>query len=288
MAKFDMESLISGGKVSKLDTTGTTVERLPLSQIRPSPHNFYNATTGIGDLAESIQANGLLEPLLVRPDGDNYRIISGHRRYNALCEMAALQAAYDYDAIECIVDRAPMTSAQETVKLIEANRQRVKTSYEVATEAERLTAAYVARKVAGETLPGKVRDMVARDMELSASKLARLKVIKDGLTLPGFVEAFEKDKMPESVAYEIAKLPSDEQYRVLDLSIERGEPVSLDLVKRYNFLKLKKSTCNRCEGDHPCNIGNIQYDHFYRYGNVTGCAGCCKRCTSTDSCSYVC
>ena len=36
------------------------------------------------DLQESIQANGVLEPLLVVQDGDGYRLISGHNRLQAV------------------------------------------------------------------------------------------------------------------------------------------------------------------------------------------------------------
>ena len=42
-------------------------------------------------LAESIKENGVLEPILCRPDGNgDYQIVSGHRRL-AACKLAGLE-----------------------------------------------------------------------------------------------------------------------------------------------------------------------------------------------------
>ena len=36
------------------------------------------------ELAQSIKDNGLLQPIVVRPVGDHYEVIAGHRRFNAI------------------------------------------------------------------------------------------------------------------------------------------------------------------------------------------------------------
>jgi ParB family chromosome partitioning protein len=41
------------------------------------------ATELVAELAESINAIGLLQPILLRPDGERYEIIAGHRRFLA-------------------------------------------------------------------------------------------------------------------------------------------------------------------------------------------------------------
>ena len=41
----------------------------------------------IVDLAESIKQKGLIQPIIVKPDGSKYIIISGHRRYRAFKEL---------------------------------------------------------------------------------------------------------------------------------------------------------------------------------------------------------
>jgi ParB family chromosome partitioning protein len=56
-----------------------------LEKIMPSPmqprHHFDEQ--GIGELAESFKAQGVLQPVLVRKKGDNYVLIAGERRYRA-------------------------------------------------------------------------------------------------------------------------------------------------------------------------------------------------------------
>lgn len=41
----------------------------------------------IADLVPSIRANGVLQPLLVRPNCEGFEIIAGQRRYHALLEL---------------------------------------------------------------------------------------------------------------------------------------------------------------------------------------------------------
>jgi ParB family chromosome partitioning protein len=65
---------------------------LPLSQLRPGryqPRTKMNAEA-LAELAESIKARGVMQPILVRPVDDGaYEIIAGERRYRA-AQMAGL------------------------------------------------------------------------------------------------------------------------------------------------------------------------------------------------------
>lgn len=66
-----------------------TIQTLKLSQILPDPDTnsrHYSASeTGLQQLADNIQAIGLILPIAVRPIGDGlYRILDGHRRHQAL------------------------------------------------------------------------------------------------------------------------------------------------------------------------------------------------------------
>ncbi len=67
-------------------------EELPISEIKPNPNQprtDFNEEA-IADLAESIKKEGLLQPILVRPDGKGYQIIAGERRWHA-CRQAGLK-----------------------------------------------------------------------------------------------------------------------------------------------------------------------------------------------------
>jgi ParB family transcriptional regulator, chromosome partitioning protein len=68
------------------------VQMLRLSDITPSPLNPRKSfdPDGLEHLADSIEAQGLLQNLVVRPadDGDGYQIVAGERRYRALSLLA--------------------------------------------------------------------------------------------------------------------------------------------------------------------------------------------------------
>jgi ParB/RepB/Spo0J family partition protein len=66
-----------------------TIQTIKLAQILPDPETnsrHHSASeTGLKELADNIQAIGLILPLAVRPVGDGlYRILDGHRRHQAL------------------------------------------------------------------------------------------------------------------------------------------------------------------------------------------------------------
>ncbi|WP_038055025.1 ParB/RepB/Spo0J family partition protein [Thermus amyloliquefaciens] len=68
------------------------VVRLPLSAIRPNPHQPRRrfSQEGLEELAASIREKGLLQPLLVRPKGEGYELVAGERRLRA-AELAGLR-----------------------------------------------------------------------------------------------------------------------------------------------------------------------------------------------------
>ncbi len=67
-------------------------DRIPLSQIRPNPYQprKHFDQDRLQELADSIRAHGVIEPILVRPDGENYEIVMGERRCRA-SELAGLE-----------------------------------------------------------------------------------------------------------------------------------------------------------------------------------------------------
>jgi ParB family chromosome partitioning protein len=58
---------------------------LPLGLIQPNPmqpRTFFNSD-GLEELAASIRANGIIQPLIVRRAGEGYQIVAGERRWRA-------------------------------------------------------------------------------------------------------------------------------------------------------------------------------------------------------------
>ena len=223
--KFNLAALVPEmDAVSNLDTPRITM--IPITELRPNGGNFYD-TSNFEDLADSIELNGLLEPLCVFRRGQgtgHYVIFSGHRRYKALRLLYEKSGFAKWTEVPCIVYPDPHDANRETVMLIHANSTgRVLSNWEKAQQARRLKEALVAMREGGAELPGRIRDLVAEEMQMSASKLARLEAIGNNLKFPGFADAWKDGRLSESVAYEISKLPMDKQADVWDGMISEGK-----------------------------------------------------------------
>ena len=58
-------------------------DQIPLDQVRASPRNPRHKLEGLDELAASLQAYGLLQPVVVRRVAGVYELIAGHRRLAA-------------------------------------------------------------------------------------------------------------------------------------------------------------------------------------------------------------
>lgn len=80
-----LDALLGG----RMDPESPEVQMVPLAAIRPNPdqpRRFF-ARESLEELAQSIRAQGVLQPILVRPrrgeGGQRYEIVAGERRYRA-------------------------------------------------------------------------------------------------------------------------------------------------------------------------------------------------------------
>ncbi|GAO99977.1 ParB/RepB/Spo0J family partition protein [Fructobacillus ficulneus] len=83
--RISKDALEHSKNISRGPETGEKVVSLPLDKIEANP--FQPRLTfdedSIHELAQSIQENGLLTPIIVRQNGDKYQIIAGERRFRA-------------------------------------------------------------------------------------------------------------------------------------------------------------------------------------------------------------
>lgn len=96
-----------------------TIKYLPRHQLEPHPDNPRKELGDLSELAASIKKQGLLQNLTVVPSPDRegiYRIVIGHRRFNA-----SREAGLDY--LPCIVDEQ-MTYAEQIAVMMSENIQR--------------------------------------------------------------------------------------------------------------------------------------------------------------------
>ena len=115
---LDQETDSQAGIVRLLGArTPTAVRDLPLGKVVPNPEQprmtFHEDT--LNELAASIREHGVLQPILVRPAGDEFQIIAGERRWRA-------SKIAGKESIPAIVERFDDATALE-IALIE-NLQR--------------------------------------------------------------------------------------------------------------------------------------------------------------------
>lgn len=237
--KFNLAALVPEMEaVSNSDSPRITM--IPITELRPNGGNFYD-TSNFEDLADSIELNGLLEPLCVFRRGQgtgSYVIFSGHRRFKALRLLYEKSGFAKWTEVPCIVYPDPHDANRETVMLIHANSTgRVLSNWEKAQQARRLKEALVAMREGGAELPGRIRDLVAEEMQMSASKLARLEAIGNNLTEVRFAKAWREGRLNESVAYELSKLPKERQKEAWDeyLYCGYGDPAGMSIKEAAAF-----------------------------------------------------
>jgi len=171
---FAQETEAQPGIISLLAArTPTAVRDIPLEKVVPNPSQprmtWHEET--LAELAASIREHGVLQPILVRPAGDDYEIIAGERRWRA-SKLAGKET------IPAIVERFDDATALE-IALIE-NLQREDLSpldeaviykkmtgelgYSIRNLATKLgkDKGYVENRLRLASAPDDVRDMVAQ------------------------------------------------------------------------------------------------------------------------------
>jgi ParB/RepB/Spo0J family partition protein len=81
---------------------------IPVGKLLPPALEMRDVMTmeGLDELADSVRKHGLLQPLLVRPEGDSYRIIAGARRFEVLKRL-------QIDEARCTVVSADSRQSEE-------------------------------------------------------------------------------------------------------------------------------------------------------------------------------
>ena len=297
MAEFNLADILKN--VPKMDTGNDgreQIEYIELEKIDPDPRNFYELS-GLEELAANIELLGLQQPLRVRdnPEADGHVIVvSGHRRRAALA-MLADEGKTEFQSVPCIREQQAGSDALQELRLIYANSDtRRMTSAETAKQVERVEALLYQLKEEGVEFPGRMRDHVAEACKVSKSKIARLKVIRDGLDA-GIAKKYETGEMNEAVAYAFARQPVAVQREIYDrlcIGANGCKYVTENQVENY----LSKKACL----DHDCKIHDGKCTNAARMldkicasnGSYVACSGkknaCCLDCYDLKNCSASC
>ena len=202
-----------------------------LNQIEPDEFNgeIYSIA-GVEALADDIKLNGLLQfPLVRYMPGGKYMIISGHRRVAAI-RLLAKEDPEQWKMIPVILDPdKDDTSAH--IKLISANAvNRELSQGEIMKQTLKMYSLLTEQKKK-ENLPGRVRDMVAKKLNMSAGAVGEYMTIEQNLIFY-LKQDFLKGELSKAVAVELSKLTTADQMNWLD-RIRAGEKVTADIVKQF-------------------------------------------------------
>ena len=287
----DVEAMFGGKQETTHSEDGKFI-RLPWAWIHANTANFYTVDD-VADLVNSIEMHGLLDPIVVtKRDDGSYLLISGHRRFKAWGILGEKDPV-KYQTIPAIVrefDSGPMAE----LALIMANSSARRLSApEISKQAQRVEELLYELKEQGYSFPGRMRDQVAKACDVSATKLARLKVIRDRLS-ESWRPIWEGGELNESIAYELAQASPEIQERIFKAARAEANVYGVKRIREameggvtYDGTQVK------LPGHRQCKHG----DAFLRHDMLSGrenCLGrtCCLNCEaatrSWDPCQRAC
>lgn len=274
---------------------------LPIAQLYRNEGNFY-AIVEIEELAGMILASGLLENLTVvydpGPDGQ-YRIVSGERRWEAM-KLLVIRGYNEFAVATCNI-RPKRSQEEETVDLIAANSQRVKSITDQLQEYTTLKNTLEAMRANGQKLEGfdlesgRLRDVIAAILHKSTTKIAQIERIA-GHLIPELKQLLDTSNLKFSAAYQLAGMDESEQLAAYDRAMEDGKEITNKAAtqarraaapaQKDDVNPWASSACQVTNG--PCQHYGVIKANFLRDGDLNGCAGCCKFCKSRSTCDFRC
>ncbi|HIX89958.1 MAG TPA: ParB N-terminal domain-containing protein [Candidatus Agathobaculum pullicola] len=220
---FSITSCLDPASLSAAPKKQNDIQRISYYDLVPSEDNFYSMED-IEELKAAIELAGhVLHNLVVTPLGDGkYKILSGHRRHRAVGELLK-EGKDQYEFLPCAIEdmSSDGTGLIGQTLLIAANSQREKTAWDKLEEVRQMRE--IARRAKEQGgLPGRVRDLVAKSLHVSSSRIAKYDSILNNLLSELMVE-IKADCLPISTAYELSTLESSEQLRQYAFFREHGK-----------------------------------------------------------------
>lgn len=289
MAKgFDITSLFGDAAAVSKSDTDRTVTMIDIDKLQPNKKNFYHVKEkNLDDLKSSIEISGILDPPSVcKADGDKYRIISGHRRCEAVRQLVK-EGHKNLRMVPCFI-RSPQSTEMEELELIWANAtSRVLSSPELAQQAARVEELLYQLKEQGVEFPGRMRDHVAQACKISRTKLANLHAIQTNLREP-LLDMWHKGTLNDAQALELSRLDDGLQDRLAGLfpRVSKDDlPASAVVQKIGECAKAgaKWLPCGVCPAGNGLTCPSARGDAFLRhdlgyYYDMCQGSKCCWTC----------
>ena len=210
------------------------ISQLPPDKLTPFAKHPYRVRedAAMDELVESIRVHGVLSPLLARPKGESYELVSGHRRRLAAQKLGLstvpvlVRERTDDEAVILMVDsnlqRENLLPSEKAfaykMKLEAMNRQGRRTDLTSTTVVPKFRSNEVIGKESGES-----RETVRRYIRLTNLVPPLLQMVDDG-------------RIAFSPAVELSYLTRDEQAELWDLIGREDATPSLSQALRMKQL----------------------------------------------------
>lgn len=217
------EGLLSSVSQQANVSDRSSIQQIPAAQLRVNALNQAMSMDDLAPLKDSIAEIGLQQPLVVtrdQPDDSGaptYRILSGHRRFRALCELQD-EKRIPYNLIPCIVkdlDQVELpisTEAKEKYAISTTNiENRTQTFSDRVALMHMMIDVYRELKAvrAPETIDGR-RAFLAKRLKLSGTQIQDLLYIDKNIVPEGRA-LLDDGQMTLTTALALAHLPPDAQ-----------------------------------------------------------------------------
>lgn len=219
------EILLDGGlkeKVSRDEIVNIPIEKL--KSFKDHPFKVLDDDK-MAELVDSITENGIMSPVIVRPSGKTYELISGHRRTHA-AKLAGLTT------VPAVV--RDLSDDEATVLMVDANIQREFLYPSERAKSIKMKMDAIGRiRLNGEALGNKAREIVGESAGMSGRSVQRYISLNN--LLPELLDYLDEKKISIAVALEISGLRKEVQHWVYEhLSI--GGPIKVDVVAKLKEL----------------------------------------------------
>lgn len=207
------------------------ISQLPPDKLSPFEKHPYQVRedTAMDELVESIRVHGVLSPLLARPKGEGYELVSGHRRRLAAQKLGL-------PTVPVLVRE--MTDDEAVILMVDSNLQRenllpsekafaYKMKLEAMKHQGKSTSCKVCTKSRTDEMIGKHESVSARTIQ-NYIRLTNL--------VPPLLQMVDDGRIAFSPAVELSYLTRDEQTELWDLIGREDATPSLSQALRMKLL----------------------------------------------------
>ena len=222
---------------------------IPKDKIIPNEKNKNYSQDNIEALSESIIINGLRHNLSVIHESttDQYRIVSGERRYHAINLMNEKTYKELFPTgIPCKVEKSSISEIDEEIMLISANHDIRETSIEEKRwEIRRLKELYEAKKLNGEIT--NISKEIAK--QLNISQRQAIKYVNAEKLIPELSDLLNQSGISLEDASKFSRLDEWAQLKIVELLNAKGsvDPEELESIKKISQEKEEESKKNHQE-----------------------------------------